>query len=609
MQSREINAREQSLPPAELDVQRLTARFASIQDSGEFLRFSVRLINAAGAIIFRLGPEGVDLVEELLSRQALSWSASLRQELAISAHAAMSGNRTDCRCLESKPDAWIISCPFPSNDARPWCLTLLILIGSNPPEPFLVIAQLLASLLAPHRLTLTDSQPAGKSGGQQGLLDLLALVLGQAGQKEALLQFNASLKRWGGCSQVAIGAINATGQVELRSLSNVTSIDQRTDYTRLIAKVMRECAGRRAALFWPQEEGALAVSPILEEAAAVTKVQQCMALPVGLPDGDLVGALVLLWEERGDRSMVVDALTRTNPLLAGILTGLFRPHSAWHVLSGSQTTEPFGLGRATLALVACALLVLLNLMPIPFRIRADCVTQPVSIRAIVSRFDGILKEVVVQPGDQVQEGAVLARLDGKEADLQLGSVTAERDKAAKMRDQYLAAGETALAQISRLDSLRFEEQINLIREKQDHLVLTSPITGVVLSGDLKRAVGGPVTRGQTLFEVAPLESIHVELAIPEKDIAYVRNGSEVTVRFTAFPGISWQGVIEHIVPKSQIRGTMNVFLARIQFDNTNALLRPGMRGESKISAGWRTIGWQLFRTPWHTLRRLADQVW
>lgn len=34
--------------------------------------------------------------------------------------------------------------------------------------------------------------------------------------------------------------------------------------------------------------------------------------------------------------------------------------------------------------------------------------------------------------------------------------------------------------------------------------------------------GSPVEKGQSLFEVAPLETMRVELAIPAEDIAYIR---------------------------------------------------------------------------------------
>jgi multidrug efflux pump subunit AcrA (membrane-fusion protein) len=192
--------------------------------------------------------------------------------------------------------------------------------------------------------------------------------------------------------------------------------------------------------------------------------------------------------------------------------------------------------------------------------------------------------------------------------LQLGGLIAERDKAAKLRDQYLATGETALAQIAQLDSQRFEAQLSQIREKQQHLAITSPIAGIVLSGDLKRAEGSPVNRGQILFEIAPLARMEVEISVPEREIALVTTELPVQIRFTAYPDTSWRGSIDQIVPKSQIRGNSNVFLARLQFDNAEGLLRPGMRGEAKIAAGWRPIGWQLFRKPWHTLRGLADQI-
>lgn len=605
MQTGDSSVSSQGRSLAELDARRVTAHCAAINDPGGFLRFSVSLVNAAGATLFRSAAKGIKVEEELLSRQALSWSTTLRQELAASAKMALSEGRTDCRHLESATGVWIISSPLIA-DNHPWCLSLLIFVGDRPPEPFLVIAQLLAALLAPRRLNLTGEH-SGK-GGLEELLELLGQLLGQTDQKETLVRLNSSLKRWAGCSRVAIGTSAADGQMTLCSLSDVTTIDQRTDHSRIIAKVMRECADRRAPLLWPQQEDGPATSPILQEAAAASKAAQCLALPVASVDVAASGVFVLFWEEGGDRSGVTAALKRTSPLLTAILTGLFRPHSTLDALIGSGTKNFFGLRRSTLALFAAIVIILTGLLPVPFRISADCVTQPVTIRAIVSRFDGVLKEVAVQPGDQVEAGATLARLDGKETDLQLASVIAERDKGIKLRDQYLAAGDTALAQIARLDSQRLEEQINLIREKQEHLVLTSPIIGIVLSGDLKRAEGSPVTKGQVLFEVAPLDSMDVELAVPERDIAFVRTGMAVMVRFTAYPDTGWQGVVEHIVPKSQIRGTNNVFLARLRFSNTNGLLRPGMRGESTISAGWRPLAWQLFRTPWHTLRLLADRI-
>lgn len=605
MQNRPIAPWDQCAPSAGIDVQRLTAHLDSINDPAGFLHFSVRLVNAAGGVLFRSGPAGVTPTEELLSRQALSWSASLRQNLADSAQEAIASDRAVCRCLQTAAGVWIVSCPFTTDDDSHGCLSLLIVIGASQPESFLVIAQLLASRLSSRCLTRTGRQ-LEEDDGREGLLDLLARALSRTGQRKTLLELTASLRSWSRGSQVALGLVDASGKVKVRSLANVTSVDQRTDYARALANAMRECTDRNTLLTWPWKETGPAGSPILQEAATVAKAGQCLAVPLSLGGGKPVGALVLLWQDRNDRTGVARALVRTGPLLAAALTGPLSPPPSQRALAGA--TGIFGLRRSTLALLIAAVFTFLNLIPVPFRISADCLTQPVSVRVVVSRFDGILKEVTATPGDPVGEGSTLARLDGKETELQLTGLLAERDKAAKMRDQYLAAGETALAQIARLDSLRFEEQINLVREKQQHLTLVSPIAGIVLSGDLKRAEGSPVAKGQALFEVAPLDSMDVELAVPEKHVAFLRTGMEVTVRFAAYPGKSWQGAIEHIAPKSQIRGNANVFLARLGFSNPQALLRPGMRGDAFVSAGWRPLGWLLFRTPWHTLRRLTDQL-
>ena len=590
-----------------LDIRRLSGQIAVLNGTGDFLNLAVRLINAAGGMIFRSAGEGMEVVEELLSRQALAWSDNLRQEMALGAYAALTKESIDCHRLDTAAGAWIVSCPV-SGEGQGLSLSLLILVGNNPLEPFLVIAQLLASLLAAQHLgrqCITQTDP----GNEEKLLTLLAGALTTDDPREALLHLNSALKGWADCLELAIGMVSPTGQVELRSLANVTTIDQRTDYARNIGTVMRECVSRERMLAWPESKGGPESSPVLAEAAASIRAGQLLALPLKMADKPVNGVLVLLWDSGKGQDRLYGRLHRTAPLLAAVLARAVQPQRLrGGTLTGASLHSPFGRRRLLFSLFGAAALILVTLVPLPFRISADCVTQPVSSRAIVSRFDGILQEVLVQPGDQLQAGAVLAHLDGRELELQFGGLTAERNKAAKLRDQYLATGETALAQIAQLDSQRFEAQLSQIREKQQHLAITSPIAGIVLSGDLKRAEGSPVNRGQILFEIAPLARMEVEISVPEREIALVTAGLPVQIRFTAYPDTSWRGSIDQIVPKSQIRGNSNVFLARMQFDNADGLLRPGMRGEGKIAAGWRPIGWQLFRKPWHTLRSLADQI-
>jgi multidrug efflux pump subunit AcrA (membrane-fusion protein) len=175
-----------------------------------------------------------------------------------------------------------------------------------------------------------------------------------------------------------------------------------------------------------------------------------------------------------------------------------------------------------------------------------------------------------------------------------------------MRDHHLALGNTAGAQIARLEEQRLEEQLNLLLEQKKHLVLLSPVDGIVLSGDLKRALGSPVSKGQSLFEVSPLEEMIVELAVRENHITYLQPDMDVRVRFDAYPDGVWVGSIKKINPKSEIRENRNVFIAELEFNNPDGRLRPGMQGKAVIHTGSRPLGWIVFHKPWYTLLQLKD---
>ena len=593
---------------AQPDLSRLSSQFAAPCAHAEFLRRAVSLINAAGGALFRAKGDAAAIVEELLSRQALSWSPHLRQELAASAATALRQQIIQYHRLENVAGAWLIACPFPWPSGQWGCLSLVVLVGASPLESFLVIAQLLAALLARGQHEQTGSDAPAFSGDLQRLTGPLSAILDAESGEESLLLLNEAIRQWAGCTQVALGRLQASERTRLCSLSNVTSIDHRTDQARILDKALQECASQNAVLMWPSQDDSIPSSPILKETADLLKAEQCLAAPLKTPNGVPAGALLLLWETRTNHVPAVTLLESLLPLVAVLVTKHQTSHGYSSSLSQRVSKTWGGVRLRTWYLALAAAGAILTLLPLPFRITADCAVQPSATRYVSARFDGMLKEALVRPGDRVRQGDVLVRLDGREIELQSNSVGAEKDKASKMRDQYMAVGDTAAAQIARLDELRFTGQLKLLEEKLQALTLVSPVNGIVLTGDLKRIEGSPVSKGQTLFEVAPLDKMDMELAIREQDIAHVEPGMNVQVRVAAYPEKTWPGTIDHIVPKSQIKDNRNVFIAKVSQNNPDFKLHPGMHGEAKIQAGWRPLGWQLLRKPWFTLLRVFDQL-
>ncbi len=598
------------------DIQRLSGQFIRLAEKTEnrkqlildFLQLSIGLINAAGAIFYRNDGEAPVAECELLSRQALAWSGNLPSLLEASAkHALGSGSAQHSRLAEY-PAAQIISCPTAERGRFSGCLSLVVLTAEQPIESFLAISQLLTALLS---FLLKEDNPK-ESTLHSTLHQLSALtvhVLETGNQQEALVQLNTQLRSWAGSDEVAIGIATASGRIVLSSLSHVTSVDQRTEQSRALTKALTECTNQKEMLCYPAaDDSAVHSSPILKDLLNFSENNQVVAVPFPDTKGNIIGAALFFWTTAGDRTNNLKSLEAGKHLLAACLTAI-QDKSSFRITSGTSNQRQgkrSGLRTSLLSIGFVLLLVAISFIPVPFRLSTDCLVQPISIRFIVSRFDGILQDVLVQPGDEIRDGDVLARLDGRDNELDQAALAAERNKARKTRDHHLASGNTAAAQIAGLEEQRLEQQLSLLQEKQNHLTLSSPIDGIILTGDMKRIEGSPVGRGQTLFEVSPLKAMIVELAVREDHISFVDRGMEVTVRFDAYPNTTWNGKIEKINPKSMIRDNRNVFIAELEFNNPDGRLRPGMQGKAKIDAATKPLGWILFRKPWYTLLWLKD---
>ncbi|MEM1442711.1 MAG: efflux RND transporter periplasmic adaptor subunit, partial [Verrucomicrobiota bacterium] len=235
------------------------------------------------------------------------------------------------------------------------------------------------------------------------------------------------------------------------------------------------------------------------------------------------------------------------------------------------------------------------LIPVEEKISASAALEPKVRRVVSAPFQATLRETKVEAGDLVLEGEVLAELDGREIRFQLAEAVANRARAEKEADQALDAGKVAEAQMARLEALSHEQQQRINEERQKFLEVRSPIAGVVLQGDLERAEGAPLQTGDRLFEIAPIEEMLIEVALPQSEIAHVREGMKVEVQLEAYPGETFSSEITRIPPRSEIRQNANVFICEANLSNGDKRLRPGMNGEAKIAGDRKIFLWTLLR--------------
>ena len=216
-----------------------------------------------------------------------------------------------------------------------------------------------------------------------------------------------------------------------------------------------------------------------------------------------------------------------------------------------------------------------------------------------SRTDGRVVEVRADLGMRVQRGQVLVHMESP----QVGQIRAmEREAEAlvkiarenyarerRLEEQGISSRKELLqaeAELRRAEaSLQSgEEQLRVLgagHGEGGHFDIASPFAGTVVSRDV--SLGEMATPADTLFTVADLSRVWIELDVFERDLTSVRIGQSVVVTTTAYPQRTFPGRIVYI--GDILDPSRRTVRARVQIPNTDGALKPGMFATANIQIG------------------------
>jgi RND family efflux transporter MFP subunit len=261
---------------------------------------------------------------------------------------------------------------------------------------------------------------------------------------------------------------------------------------------------------------------------------------------------------------------------------------------GETLRKLLGPRHVALKLVAGALalaVVFLALAKGDYRVTADAVLEPAVKRAASAPFDGYVAQAPARAGDLVSKGAVLARLDDRDLQLERVKWESELAKSLKQYRQALAERDAAEAQVLSAQVAEASAELDRIRDRLARTDLTAPFDGVVVTGDLSQKLGAPVKLGDVLFEVAPLDAYRIRLLVDESDIARVEVGQAGSLVLSSLPEESFRFVVQKITPVARAEEGKNTFRVEAALERVSERLRPGIEGVAKIEVGERRLLW------------------
>ncbi|HVZ94408.1 MAG TPA: efflux RND transporter periplasmic adaptor subunit [Phycisphaerales bacterium] len=233
---------------------------------------------------------------------------------------------------------------------------------------------------------------------------------------------------------------------------------------------------------------------------------------------------------------------------------------------------------------------------------------------VASKEPGLVVEMLVEVGDEVQKGQVLARLDDQLTKLQVSrqeaTVESKRgivgqreaelervDRDVRRRKSAQTQGGVNAAEVEDAETEVKSSQAKLVEARADlasatneldwwkrrlaDLQIRAPLHGTVVSKSTE--VGEWIAEGDKVVEIVDLETIDAYLEVPERFIAALTaSDAKVQVRVTAVNRIIESPVTAVISDGDRMART---FPVRLRLQNSDGLIRPGMSVMGTVPTG------------------------
>lgn len=456
------------------------------------------------------------------------------------------------------------------------------------------------------------------------------------------------------CDRLSVLAARGR-KIRLLSTSGVGRVERRSGAARRLEHLAELVRRTGEAGFYTdgQSDAMLPIAEALEQHAEESHARQIAAIPLARPapaeheqDEQVrtkreVPALVLVAEQfdashgnlRRDRLVEAGEVCAT-ALVNALDLDRLPLRGLWQSLGAAKHWVVTHLSRTALLLASlAAVIAALIFVKTDFTIDAPGTLQPVVRRDVFAPRSGLVDEVLVAHGDDVEAGQPLVQLRDAALDLDLKRVLGEMETVRRQLDAVQAtrtsrdARDAAAVELYRLSAgqrefeqrlANLERELELLAHEREQLLIRSPIAGRVLTWDVgQRLIAHPVERGQVLVTVADLSADwQLELEVPDDRIGYVMAAQElhqsalpVRFRLRAEDNAQHEGRIEEIslaadvARESGITPTPRV-LVRVALDAqelrdaTQSELRPGLSAQAQIECGRSSIGYVWLHDVW-----------
>ncbi|MCZ6537551.1 MAG: efflux RND transporter periplasmic adaptor subunit [Gammaproteobacteria bacterium] len=202
---------------------------------------------------------------------------------------------------------------------------------------------------------------------------------------------------------------------------------------------------------------------------------------------------------------------------------------------------------------------------------------------VVAKVGGEIIELLVEEGDIVKSGQILARLDGDRLRLETRQAKANLSKLEQEYKRNTDLRERGLISADAFENIRYEMDslraaYNMARLELSYTEIKAPIDGVVADRYVK--IGNTISAEEPVFHVSDMDPLLGYLHVPEREFRKLRPGQPVRISVDAIPDESFSGIVARISPT--VSAETGTFKVTVEVAENEGYLKPGMFGRFNI---------------------------
>jgi RND family efflux transporter MFP subunit len=222
---------------------------------------------------------------------------------------------------------------------------------------------------------------------------------------------------------------------------------------------------------------------------------------------------------------------------------------------------------------------------------------------------GTVEEVLVEEGDSVEEGQLLARLDTSDWDNQLITLRrnllqaqinqknaelsldkAESDTVTLITGDivYSSNYDDEQIEILKLQNQLAEARVEDAQRALDEALNASPEVTAPFDGFITRVNvegGDDILKGTVAVTLADPNRFEADILVSEMDIFQVKLGGDATVQMDALTSLTIPATVTHISPTATIQSGVVNYYVKVELESMEALMQQQQEAMPDISSG------------------------